>query len=70
MGKNGGNSCAGNSGHAHIRYILVKDRIYKDEIKVEYCPTLLMLADYFTKPLMEKKVPRTQERNHGSRVDL
>ena len=30
----------------------VKDHIDKDEMKVEYCPTTIMLADYFTKPLM------------------
>ena len=29
----------------------VKDRVDKDEIKIEYCPTGDMLADYFTKPL-------------------
>ena len=51
MVKNGRNSCTGNSRHIHIRYFFVKDRVDKGEIKVEYCPTLLMLADYFTKPL-------------------
>ena len=29
----------------------VKDRIDKKEMRVEYCPTENMLADYFTKPL-------------------
>ena len=29
-----------------------KDRVSKGEVKIEYCPTLLMLADYFTKPVM------------------
>ena len=29
----------------------MKDRIDKKEIKVEYCPTRTMLADFFTKPL-------------------
>ena len=32
----------------------VKDRIDKKELKVEYCPTHLMLADYFSKPLRGK----------------
>ena len=52
MEKNGRNSCTGNSRHIHIRYFFVKDRIDKGEMRVEYCPTHLMLADFFTKPLM------------------
>ena len=51
MLKNGRNSCTGNSRHIHIRYFFVKDRVDKGEVKVEYCPTLQMLADFFTKPL-------------------
>ena len=54
MEKNGRNSCTGNSRHISIRYFLVKDRIYKGEMKVEYFPTHLMLADFFTKPFMGK----------------
>ena len=30
----------------------MKDRIDKGETRVEYCLTHLMLADFFTKPLM------------------
>ena len=29
----------------------MKDRIDKGEFKVKYCPTELMVADFFTKPL-------------------
>ena len=54
MEKNGRNSCTGNSRHIAIRYFFVKDRIDKKEVKVEYCPTHLMLADYFSKPLRGK----------------
>ena len=50
MLKNGRNSCTGNSRHIHIRYFFVKDRVDKGEVKVEYCPTLQMVADFFTKP--------------------
>ena len=52
MEKNGQNSCTGNSRHIHIRYFFVKNRNYKGEMRVEYFPTHLMLADFFTKPLM------------------
>ena len=51
MLKNGRNSCTGNSRHINIRYFFVKDRIDKKEIRVEYCPSLIMLADFFTKQL-------------------
>ena len=51
MMKNGRNSCTGNSRHVHTRYFFVKDRVEKGEVRVEYCPTLQMLGDYFTKPL-------------------
>ena len=51
MEVNGRNSCTGNSRHVHIRYFFVKDRVDKGEITIEYCPTHIMLADFFTKPL-------------------
>ena len=54
MLKNGRNSCTGNSRHIHIRYFFVKDRVDKKEVKIEYCPSLDMLADFFTKPLQGK----------------
>ena len=55
MEKNGRNSCTGNSRHINTRYFFVKDRIEKGEFKVEYCPTLLMIGDYFTKPIVGKR---------------
>ena len=52
MERNGRNLCTGNSRHIHIRYFFVNDRIDKGEMRVEYCPTSLMLAGFFTKPFM------------------
>ena len=51
MEKNGQNSCTGNSRHIDIRYFFVHDRVKSGEIKVVYCPTESMVADFFTKPL-------------------
>jgi hypothetical protein len=51
MEKNGRNSCTGNSRHIDIRYFFVKDRVDKKELDISYCPTEVMLADFFTKPL-------------------
>ena len=59
--KNGRNSCTGNSRHINIRYFFIKDRIDKKEVKVEYCPTHLMLADYFTKALRGKQFQLQRE---------
>ena len=51
MEKNGRNLCTGNLRHINVRYFFIKDRIEKGEVKVEYLPTDLMLADFYTKPL-------------------
>ena len=51
METNGRRSCTGNSRHVHIRYFFVKDLIDKKLVRIMYCPTNLMLADFFTKPL-------------------
>lgn len=37
--------------HVNIRYVCMKDIIELDEINIIYCPTEIMAADYFTKPL-------------------
>ena len=54
MLKNGRESCTGNSRHIDIKHFFVKDRVDKNEIEVRYCPTHLMIADYFTKALQGK----------------
>ena len=52
MERNGRNSCTGNSRHINVRYFWIKDKIDQGEVKVEYLPTHLMVADFFTKPLV------------------
>ena len=49
MERNDRNSCMSNSRHVDIKFFWVKDRVDKEEVRIEYCPTTLMLADYFTK---------------------
>jgi hypothetical protein len=39
------------SRHINIRYFFIKDRTEAEGIAVRHCPTLQMLADFFTKPL-------------------
>ena len=57
----GRNSCSGNSRRIDIRYFFVKDRVDKKEVRVEYCPTEIMLADYFTKPLQGQMFRKFRE---------
>jgi hypothetical protein len=41
--------------HFEIKFFLMNDLIKQKHVKVEYCPTDKMIADYMTKPLMGKK---------------
>ena len=53
--KNGVLSRRKRSRHIDIRYFFMKDRIDGGELKVVYCPTDLMTADFLTKPLQGAK---------------
>ena len=48
---NGRKSCSKRSRHIDIRYFYVKDLVDKNIVKIKYCPTEKMVADFFTKPL-------------------
>ena len=39
------------SKHINVQYFFVIDKIRNKEVKIIYCPTKLMVADYNTKPL-------------------
>lgn len=49
--KNGRMSAGPQSRHISIRYFWMKDRINTEGITIRHCPTLQMVADFFTKPL-------------------
>ena len=49
--KNGRSSASAKSRHIDIRYFWIKDRTHANGITIRHCPTLHMLADFFTKPL-------------------
>jgi hypothetical protein len=48
---NGRASSGQRTRHMNVRYFFIADRVKSKEIRIEYCPTGIMLADYFTKPL-------------------
>ena len=43
-------SCSKISRHLNIRYFYVTDAVERKEVEIAYCPTEVMLADFFTKP--------------------
>ena len=51
LAENGKASSGRRTRHINIRYFFVQDRIASGEMKIEYCPTKEMVADFFTKPL-------------------
>lgn len=52
--KNGRTSSSKRTKHIEIRYYYVADRIAKKDLKVVWCPTDQMIADFLTKPLQGK----------------
>jgi len=48
---NGQLSMSKKTKHMEIRYFYVKDRVNGNDIKIKYCPTEKMIADFLTKPL-------------------
>ena len=49
--RNGRMSAGPKSRHIAIRYFWIKDRVKTENISIRHCPTLQMVADFFTKPL-------------------
>ncbi|CAJ1945847.1 unnamed protein product [Cylindrotheca closterium] len=51
-----GRKCAGKRSRAiNICYFFITDQFEKGNVKVEYCPTDDMIADFMTKPLQGEK---------------
>ena len=52
---NGQRSAGKRSRHIDVRYFFIKDCIERGQMKLEYCPTDDMVADFMTKPLQGRK---------------
>lgn len=48
---NGRSSAGQKSRHIDIRYFFITDRVKKEDLVIMHCPTMKMIADFFTKPL-------------------
>jgi hypothetical protein len=55
---NGKMSSSKRTRHLEIRYFFVTDNVAKKHLRIEYCPTDDMIADFFTKPLQGAKFRR------------
>ena len=53
--KNGKRSSSKRTRALNIRYFFLTDQIQQGNLKVKYCPTDKMVADYLSKPLMGKQ---------------
>ena len=51
---NGKKSSSKHTRALNICYFFLMDQVKKGNIQVQYCPTAMMIADYFTKPLQGK----------------
>ena len=56
--KNGRQSSRKSKMHINTRYYFITDRIIKQEVSVEICPTFNMIGDYFTKALQGSQFRR------------
>ena len=52
---NGKASSSKRTHHLNICYFFLLDRIANGKLRIEFCPTDNMVADYFTKPLQGEK---------------
>ena len=52
--KNGRGSSGKRTRHINIRFYFITDRLAKGDISVTHCPTDMLVADFYTKPLQGK----------------
>ncbi|KAL7565950.1 hypothetical protein ACA910_008408 [Epithemia clementina (nom. ined.)] len=62
---NGKASSGKRTRHLNIKYFFITDQVEKEQVKIEYCPTDELWADYMTKPLMGSKFKKFRERIMG-----
>ena len=67
--KNGIFSVGKGSKHIHVRYFFVTDKIEKKELKLIYCPTEKMTADFSTKPVQGSKFVEFRDAMQGIRPE-
>ena len=67
--ENNGRASAGKRSRAiNIRYFFVTDQVTRDNVTIKYCPTELMVADFFTKPLQGKRFREFRDAILGAKL--
>ena len=59
--KNDSFSAGSKSRHLKIRFFFIKDILERENIVIEHCPTNIMIADFFTKPLQGKQFKKMRD---------
>jgi hypothetical protein len=59
--RNGKTSSSKRTKHINVRYFFITDRISKGEVRIEWCPTKDMVADFMTKPLQGSTFKRFRD---------
>ena len=59
--RNGKSSSGKRTKHTSVRYFFITDRISKGEVRVEWCPTKDIVADFLTKPLQGAMLKRFKD---------
>jgi len=62
LAENGKSSSSKRTRHLNVRYYFITDKIKKGHVKVAFCPTQDMVADFFTKPLQGNLFVRMRKR--------
>ena len=57
------------SKHIHVRYFLTADKVERKELKILFCPTDEMTADFITKPLQGSKFVPFRNQLQGISID-
>ena len=63
---NGRASSSKRTKHIEIRYYYVADRVAKGDLRVVWCPTDKMIADFLTKPLQGKAFVEFRDKLMGA----
>jgi hypothetical protein len=66
LARNGKASSSRRTKHINVRYFFITDRISKGELRVEWCPTKDMVADFMTKPLQGSTFKKFRDLIMGS----